>query len=101
MADTFDAPASLSDLVGSVLGAGGAAALDGATVDRLLDLVADRPAGAGSWAGLFAIGVKPFMDAHTYDQDRVDKCCVHVVARDGTPVSFCEYNAVNRPQGRL
>jgi uncharacterized radical SAM superfamily Fe-S cluster-containing enzyme len=41
------------------------------------------------------------MDAYTYDQDRIDKCCVHIVARDGTPVSFCEYNAVNRPLGRL
>ena len=50
---------------------------------------------------MFAIGVKPFMDAHTYDQDRIDKCCVHIIARDGTPVSFCEYNAIHRPTGRM
>ena len=33
----------------------------------------------------------------------IDKCCVHIIATDGTPVSFCEYNARNRPmaeQGR-
>lgn len=100
VADTFDAPDGLAGLIGKVLGSGGGAALDEATVDRLLDLVAAVPDGATGWDGLFAIGVKPFMDAHTYDQDRIDKCCVHIVARDGTPVSFCEYNAVNRPTGR-
>ena len=52
-------------------------------------------------ARLFVIGIKPFMDAYTFDQDRIDKCCTHIIARDGTPVSFCEYNALNRPQRRL
>jgi uncharacterized radical SAM superfamily Fe-S cluster-containing enzyme len=102
VADAFDDPARLSGLLGAVCANGALAALDETAVDELLDLVADLPAeGPGAWEGLFAIGVKPFMDAHTYDQDRIDRCCVHVVARDGTPVSFCEYNAVNRPTGRL
>ena len=47
----------------------------------------------------FRIFIKPFMDAHTYDQDRVDKCCVHVVDRSGAPVSLCEYNTLRRPRG--
>lgn len=102
VADTFDAPGGLSGLIRGVFASGALESLGEAEVDRLLDLVAALPAGGGdAWDGLFAIGVKPFMDAHTYDQDRIDKCCVHIVARDGTPVSFCEYNAVNRPTGRM
>jgi uncharacterized radical SAM superfamily Fe-S cluster-containing enzyme len=102
VADTFDAPGGLGGLIQGVFASGALEALSEDAVDRLLDLVAALPAGGGgSWDGLFAIGVKPFMDAHTYDQDRIDKCCVHIIARDGTPVSFCEYNAVNRPLGRL
>jgi uncharacterized radical SAM superfamily Fe-S cluster-containing enzyme len=121
VADAFDDPARLSGLIGAVLANGVVDAMDESALDELLDLVADLPVGsadlsagrqsgrgrqsggtgANTWEGLFAIGVKPFMDAHTYDQDRIDKCCVHIIARDGTPVSFCEYNAVNRPTGRL
>ncbi|VTT99548.1 radical sam protein : Radical SAM family protein OS=Zobellia galactanivorans (strain DSM 12802 / CIP 106680 / NCIMB 13871 / Dsij) GN=zobellia_1667 PE=4 SV=1: Radical_SAM: Fer4_14 [Gemmataceae bacterium] len=102
VADTFDAPGGLAGLIQGVFTSGALESLEEGAVDRLLDLVAALPAGSGgTWDGLFAIGVKPFMDAHTYDQDRIDKCCVHVIARDGTPVSFCEYNAVNRPQGRM
>ena len=101
-ADAFDDPAGLSGLIGTVFANGALAALDEGTVDELLALVETLPTGGtDAWDGLFAIGVKPFMDAHTYDQDRIDKCCVHIIARDGTPVSFCEYNAVNRPTGRL
>ena len=28
-------------------------------------------------------------------------CGVHIISADGTPVSFCEYNALNRPTGNL
>jgi hypothetical protein len=102
VADTFDAADGLSGLIQGVFASGALDGLNEAAVDRLLDLVATMPAKhEDTWDGLFAIGIKPFMDAHTYDQDRIDKCCVHIVARDGTPVSFCEYNAVHRPQGRL
>lgn len=102
VADTFDAPGRLAGLIQGVFASGALESLDEDAVDRLLDLVVALPArNNDNWDGLFAIGVKPFMDAHTYDQDRIDKCCVHIIARDGTPVSFCEYNAVNRPLGSL
>lgn len=102
VADTFDDPGGLAAVIHGAFASDALDALGEDEVDRLLDLVAALPeGGGGTWTGLFAIGVKPFMDAHTYDQDRIDKCCVHIVARDGTPVSFCEYNAVHRPTGRL
>ena len=47
---------------------------------------------------VLTISIKPFMDAWTYDQDRIDACCVHILDPEGNPVSFCEYNAVNRPR---
>ena len=107
VADTFDSAGSLSDLLAKVMASDSLAALDEKALDELLDLVAQLPTGAAGghesedWNGLFAIGVKPFMDAYTYDQDRIDKCCVHIIAADGKPVSFCEYNAINRPTGNL
>jgi uncharacterized radical SAM superfamily Fe-S cluster-containing enzyme len=39
----------------------------------------------------FRIFIKPFMDAWTYDQDRIDRCCTHVIKKDGTLDSFCHY----------
>ncbi|MFO0961445.1 MAG: radical SAM protein [Phycisphaerales bacterium] len=39
----------------------------------------------------FRIFIKPFMDAWTFDQDRIDRCCTHVVREDGTLDSFCRY----------
>ena len=39
----------------------------------------------------FRIFIKPFMDASTYDQDRIDRCCTHVIRPDGTLDSFCHY----------
>ncbi len=39
----------------------------------------------------FRIFIKPFMDAWTFDQDRIDRCCTHVIKRDGTLDSFCHY----------
>jgi uncharacterized radical SAM superfamily Fe-S cluster-containing enzyme len=38
------------------------------------------------------------MDAWNYDQDRVDQCCVHILDKEGHPVSFCEFNAITRPR---
>jgi uncharacterized radical SAM superfamily Fe-S cluster-containing enzyme len=72
-----------------------------AVVDDLLDLMAsdDDAIDWRDYRSFFVVGIKPFMDAHTYDQDRVDKCCVHVVDRSGAPVSLCEYNALRRPRG--
>ena len=39
----------------------------------------------------FRIFVKPFMDAWTFDQDRIDRCCTHVIRADGSLDSFCRY----------
>lgn len=39
----------------------------------------------------FRIMVKPFMDAWTWDEDRIDRCCTHVIRPDGSLDSFCRY----------
>ena len=39
----------------------------------------------------FRIMVKPFMDAWTWDEDRIDRCCTHVIRPDGRLDSFCRY----------
>ncbi|HYF48571.1 MAG TPA: radical SAM protein [Planctomycetota bacterium] len=44
--------------------------------------------------------IKPFMDRHSYDQDRVASCCHHILDTHGVPVSFCEYNATVRTRDR-
>jgi hypothetical protein len=50
----------------------------------------------------FRIMVKPFMDAWTWDQDRIDRCCTHVIRPDGALDSFCRYYAglAQRSNGR-
>lgn len=40
------------------------------------------------------IFVKPFMDAWTYDQHRIDRCCVHVIGEGGKLESFCRHYAM-------
>ena len=71
------------------------------SLDALLDLLSqdDEKTNWADYRNFFMIGIKPFMDAETYDQDRVDRCCVHVVDREGVPVSLCEYNTLRRPRG--
>jgi hypothetical protein len=39
----------------------------------------------------FRIFIKPFMDAFTWDEDRIDRCCTHVIRPDGKLDSFCRY----------
>ena len=39
----------------------------------------------------FRLFIKPFMDAWTWDEDRIDRCCTHVIRRDGKLDSFCRY----------
>ncbi len=41
----------------------------------------------------FRIFIKPFMDSWTWDQDRIDRCCTHVIRPDGKLDSFCRYYA--------
>jgi 7,8-dihydro-6-hydroxymethylpterin dimethyltransferase len=45
---------------------------------------------------VFTIAIKPFMDRHTYDQDRIASCCHHLMDQQGNATSFCEYNALLR-----
>jgi uncharacterized radical SAM superfamily Fe-S cluster-containing enzyme len=45
---------------------------------------------------VFRIVVKPFMDAHTYDQERIAQCCTKILNARGEAVSFCEYNVFHR-----
>ncbi|MEZ4104021.1 MAG: radical SAM protein [Candidatus Paceibacterota bacterium] len=35
--------------------------------------------------------IKPFQDQRTWDQDRIDACCTHVLTPDGEVDSFCRY----------
>lgn len=39
----------------------------------------------------FRIFIKPFMDAWSWDEDRIDRCCTHVIRPDGKLDSFCRY----------
>ncbi len=39
----------------------------------------------------FRLFIKPFMDAFTWDEDRIDRCCTHVIRPDGQLDSFCRY----------
>lgn len=39
----------------------------------------------------FRLFIKPFMDALDWDQDRIDRCCTHVIRPDGKLDSFCRY----------
>lgn len=39
----------------------------------------------------FRLFIKPFMDAHGWDEDRIDRCCTHVIRPDGQLDSFCRY----------
>lgn len=41
----------------------------------------------------FRLFIKPFMDAWTWDEDRIDRCCTHVIRPDGRLDSFCRYYA--------
>jgi uncharacterized radical SAM superfamily Fe-S cluster-containing enzyme len=73
--------------------------LDEAGVDSLLDaLIEVQSSDHSLWDNVLTISIKPFMDAWTYDQDRVDQCCMHILDQQGNPVSFCEFNAIRRPR---
>ena len=101
--DTINGPQAISEAIRWVTSDGQIGevmqGLDDADVDRLLDVLTETQSGGDSlWDNLLTISIKPFMDAWTYDQDRVDQCCVHILDKDGNPVSFCEFNAINRPR---
>jgi uncharacterized radical SAM superfamily Fe-S cluster-containing enzyme len=104
MSDTINGPEAIGEIINWAVSGDQLSALDDTEVDRLLESViewqsqADRPFAQAMWDSLLTVSIKPFMDAYTYDQDRIDQCCVHILDPDGQPVSFCEYNAVNRPR---
>ena len=68
---------------------------DGSPVKRAIGRLAK---GLVRSQDMFTIAIKPFMDKHGYDQDRVDNCCHHLLDTKGNPRSFCEYNAILRQQ---
>ena len=43
---------------------------------------------------VFAISIKDFMDAYTFDVKKVMKCCVEIISPDGRLIPFCSYNNV-------
>ncbi len=43
---------------------------------------------------IFAISIKEFMDAYTFDIKKLMKCCVEIIAPDGRMIPFCAYNNV-------
>jgi uncharacterized radical SAM superfamily Fe-S cluster-containing enzyme len=48
----------------------------------------------------FRLFIKPFMDAWTWDEDRIDRCCTHVIRPDGQLDSFCRYYAAGGASAR-
>jgi hypothetical protein len=49
---------------------------------------------------VFRVVIKPFMDAYTYDRDRIEECCVHIIRPGGAAVSFCQFNILERGRAR-
>jgi uncharacterized radical SAM superfamily Fe-S cluster-containing enzyme/prolipoprotein diacylglyceryltransferase len=72
-------------------------------VDRLADSVNFNLDDARACCGFgerpedfFRIAVKPFMDVYTFDEDRAEECCIHVIQSGGRVVSFCRFNTLQR-----
>jgi uncharacterized radical SAM superfamily Fe-S cluster-containing enzyme/prolipoprotein diacylglyceryltransferase len=72
-------------------------------LDRLADRVNFKLDDARACCGLggrpdefLRVAIKPFMDAHTYDEDRADECCIHIIRPGGRGVSFCRFNTLER-----
>jgi uncharacterized radical SAM superfamily Fe-S cluster-containing enzyme len=47
------------------------------------------------------IAVHAFMDANTYQLERAQKCCIHVIRPDGKMIPFCNYNLFHRHNGGI
>jgi hypothetical protein len=72
-------------------------------VDRLADRVNFKLDDAWACCGLggrpedfFQVTVKPFMDAYTFDEDRAEECCIHVIQPGGQGMSFCRFQMLRR-----
>jgi uncharacterized radical SAM superfamily Fe-S cluster-containing enzyme len=104
--DTINGREGFSAAIQWVMGDSGSPSalqdLDDESVEALLDAMAtSEGSGEGIWDRMLTISIKPFMDAWTYDQDRINKCCVHILDEAGNPISLCEFNAVTRPRQLL
>jgi uncharacterized radical SAM superfamily Fe-S cluster-containing enzyme len=47
------------------------------------------------------VAVHAFMDANTYQLERAQKCCIHVIRPDGKMIPFCNYNLFHRHNGGI
>ncbi len=45
------------------------------------------------------ISIHAFMDVHTYQLERSQKCCIHVIRPSGKLIPFCNYNMFHRRGG--
>ena len=45
------------------------------------------------------ISVHAFMDAQTFQLERSQKCCIHIIQPDGKLIPFCNYNMFHRRGG--
>jgi hypothetical protein len=64
--------------------------------DVATDLSAMRNPLSAFASSAFRLFIKPFMDAWSWDEDRIDRCCTHVIRPDGKLDSFCRYYANER-----
>ena len=46
-----------------------------------------------------SIFVHAFMDAHTFEIDRIKRCCTHYALPDGRLMPGCAYNVLYRREG--
>jgi uncharacterized radical SAM superfamily Fe-S cluster-containing enzyme len=42
-----------------------------------------------------SISIHSFMDVNTYQLERAQKCCIHVIQPDGKLIPFCNYNLIH------
>lgn len=67
--------------------------------DRMLFTPVDDPGCCGPEIPameVFRIVIKHFMDAWNYDLARSEECCTHLIRPDGSSVSFCHFNTLER-----
>jgi 7,8-dihydro-6-hydroxymethylpterin dimethyltransferase len=48
----------------------------------------------------FLVQIHSFMDEHTFDLARLQKCCIHELLPDGRAVPFCAYNVLGQREKR-
>jgi len=66
----------------------------------LTDVLGKSKPSLGGWADFIemsknnylTISTMAFQDVWSYEQDRVENCCIHVVTQDGRFIPFCNYN---------